>query len=94
MGRGQRAVGLGWRGAGGTKGLVFLAGVGPKQGLASPSDPPSCCFSHLLSSQYVERHFSREGTTQHSTVSDSGRDQVGPRCLLHGYGCQGGAVEV
>ncbi|KAB0401400.1 hypothetical protein E2I00_017314, partial [Balaenoptera physalus] len=28
---------------------------------------------HLLSSQYVERHFSREGPTQHSTVSAFGR---------------------
>ncbi|XP_077020258.1 disintegrin and metalloproteinase domain-containing protein 11-like [Tamandua tetradactyla] len=25
---------------------------------------------HLLSSQYVERHFSREGTTQHNTGAD------------------------
>lgn len=25
--------------------------------------------SHLLSSQYVERHFSRDGPTQHSNVS-------------------------
>lgn len=75
LGPGAKSVSGAWL-AGSTKGLVFLAGVGPKQDLASPSHPPSsCCCSHLLSSQYVERHFSREGTTQHSTVSDSGRDQ-------------------
>ncbi|XP_060242597.1 disintegrin and metalloproteinase domain-containing protein 11 isoform X1 [Meriones unguiculatus] len=32
---------------------------------------------HLLSSQYVERHFSREGTTQHSTGA-------GDHCYYHG----------
>lgn len=54
--------------------------MGPKLDLApdvTPSFllPPSVCFSHLLSSQYVERHFSREGTTQHNTVSAFGRGQ-------------------
>lgn len=73
-------MGLGW--LGGTGGLGFLAGVGPEQDLASLSNSPTpflllCCFSHLLSSQYVERHFSREGTRQHSTVSVFGRDQEG-----------------
>lgn len=32
---------------------------------------------HLLSSQYVERHFSREGTRQHSTGA-------GDHCYYHG----------
>lgn len=71
---GSGAVGRGGLGAPG--GCGSLAGVGPKQDLASPGDPPPflllCRFSHLLSSQYVERHFSREGTRQHNTVSVSG----------------------
>lgn len=82
---GHHAVGRGW--LGGTGGRGSLAGVGPKQDLASPSDTPSpffllrCGFSHLLSSQYVERHFSREGTRQHSTVSVFGRiGREGRRC--------------
>lgn len=78
-----RALGSGAWLAGGFWGMWSLAGMGPKQDLASPSDTPNpfflllCGFSHLLSSQYVERHFSREGTKQHSTVSVFGRDQVG-----------------
>lgn len=74
-------MGRGW--LGGTGGPGSSAGVMPKQDLASPSDTPPhfflllCGFSHLLSSQYVERHFSREGTRRHSTVSVFGKDQVG-----------------
>jgi hypothetical protein len=72
----------GWLGS-----LGDLGDLDPELGwdppdLASPVTPSSscysaCCFSHLLSSQYVERHFSREGTTQHSTVSAFGRGQRG-----------------
>lgn len=72
-------MGLGW--LGGTGGLGFLAGVGPGLGFIEQQPLPHfllfCCFSHLLSSQYVERHFSREGTRQHSTVSVFRRDQEG-----------------
>ena len=68
--------GLGWgRGPGSEWGWV----PSRTQPHLDPLLPPahSVCSSHLLSSQYVERHFSREGPTQHSTVSTFGRGQGG-----------------
>lgn len=48
-----------WTGQGRGPGRVWLQG----------DSSHALCFSHLLSSQYVERHFSPEGAAQHSTVS-------------------------
>lgn len=77
MGWGRHGEGLAAGGLGvgpGQGGTWILSWGGPQARPHLARDPPSCCplcLSHLLSSQYVERHFSREGTTQHSTVSAS-----------------------
>lgn len=103
LGPGRKGSGqVGEVGAGGGRwGQGRLMGPGCElgwdpSGTHSPSsDPvlppaPSVCLSHLLSSQYVERHFSREGTTQHSSVSAFERGQGSG---MKGQGVSGDGVQ-